>query len=170
MWNLAASCEYRSAHLVFCDIRGIRLHYRLRVGKAFAEWSPKTFTLCDVRPTLGLSHSWISPIHYEIADLARDLRSSQYSGCRVDFMGSSIQSDEDMERFKLARIQLSAIVEFAVVSPHTEIDGGDIFRNTSFVVDSARLGDCWAGTWGIFARGTFHPFHIIARESQSLRV
>ena len=120
--------------------------------------------------TLGLSHSRVYPYHCKIADLARDLGPPQFSGGSVDFMGPLVQSNDELEGSKLAFVQLNAITAFAIASSHIEIDCGDIFRNASLVLDSSHLGDCLAGTWGILAMGTFRPFHIFARESQSHRV
>ena len=51
----------------------------------FAEWNPKTYTLCEVCLTLGLPRAWIGPYRYKIADLARERGSPQYSGGRADF-------------------------------------------------------------------------------------
>ena len=101
----------------------------------FAEGNPKSYTSSEVCPTLGLSHSWIDPYRYKLADLARERGSPQLSGGRIDFLGSPVQSNSDLDAFRLACQQLNAISAFAISIDDLGLNTTDAFRNSSLVAD-----------------------------------
>ena len=126
-----------------------RLHYPLREQKVFAERNPKSYTSSEVFLTHGLSYSWVDPFRYNIADLERGHGPPQFLGVRIDFLGSLIQPNSDLDTPQLACRQLNAISGFAICLDDLDLNITDAFWNTSFVADSAHLGDVLAGTWGI---------------------
>ena len=100
----------------------------------FAEWNSAACALCGAFFWRGLTHYWICPSRYRIADHALGRGSIQVAGRKIDFFGTMIQSVGDMGEVNSPRVQLNESSSFAICRSYHYIPSGGISwkRNSLF--------------------------------------
>ena len=117
-----------------------KLTYPSLDRKMFHEWTSESFAIREVCMSAGPEHSRIDPYRYKVADLASIHGAPQFSGGRIDFFGTLIQTSDDFPHFDVSCTHLDVITACAICPDPACCPIDDVSRHTSIIADSPHLG------------------------------